>query len=209
MCAPGSQTAMAKLRDRPSPTFSRAGNRPRTRMRPFGPPRRNTIQKPFGVCFPRRRASGTREKPRTWLGSTRLSGIVSWPARWRPPYSTKPSSRSTRAESACALPAKSCALPATSPSTPRYRTKAARTTRPPAACLTSTKGKPCGCSAASPSSTSPNRRRVTRRRPWCVSWRRRALAGRRPTRPSCPPFKIAATWKSGKGVWVPPSWAWW
>jgi len=35
------------------------------------------------------------------------------------------------------------------------------------------------------------------------------LAGPRPTRPSCPLFKIAATWRRRKAVSVPPSWAWW
>jgi len=80
-CARGSWIAMAQPRALPNPTSSRARNRPRTRTRPSGPPRCNTIQRRCGVCWPTPRASGARAKPRIWSNSTPSSGTASWLAR--------------------------------------------------------------------------------------------------------------------------------
>jgi hypothetical protein len=52
-----------------------------------------------------------------------------------------------------------------------------------------------------------SRRRVSRRRRWSRSWKRRASGGRRPTRPSCRPSRTAATSRRRKRASTRPSWA--
>ncbi len=71
------------------------------------------------------------------------------------------------------------------------------------------KAKSCGCSRSSPSSTSPSRRRASPRRRWSRSWRRRASAGRRPTRRSCRRSRTAATSRSARTGCTRPSSASW
>ena len=145
--------------------------------------------------------------PRISSPSIASSGSASWPARCRPP-STTPSPRTSRRARRVEARRGRARSPSSGPrgrrsssrASPRSTWRAARRARRPprtrrrAPFLRSKSARCSPCWASIPSSTSPSRRRASRRPRWSRCWRSWASAARPPTpRSSAPSSTSAAT----------------